>query len=137
MCIRDRVTTPYQPTAWIRTDVTYNAPASNTIMKFTGAQTNIGSCYSTSTGRFTAPVAGTYYFFTSMHTNGTGSGRHYVTVNGTQYSGAALTTTSWSNACCAGYITLAANDYIEVWCSAGSYIHGDPNWGSWGVKLVA
>ena len=53
------VTTPYQPAFQV-----YN-PGTNPqsgVLIFTTVQLNIGSCYNSSNGRFTAPVTGIYYF---------------------------------------------------------------------------
>lgn len=43
---------------------------SNIILPFNDVITNIGNAYDVSTYHFTAPVNGTYYFFTSFFTNG-------------------------------------------------------------------
>ena len=49
---------------------------------------NIGSHFNTSTGRFTAPVAGTYQFNISLYNNNTGDANHYMSifVNGSAYN---------------------------------------------------
>lgn len=128
-----RVTTPYQP-------MFECSPSSNiglsttadTKMVFNTLFENIGSHYSTSTGRFTAPVAGTYYFYVagSMVTAGTDN---YVSThfrkNGTDWS-----MYGRSGSYGAQYVSavsikvgyLLANDYVELWayCNAsGTYLH--------------
>jgi len=129
---------PYQPRFFIRSNVTYNAPANNTEMVFSDIYVNVGSNYSTSTGRFTAPVAGTYYFHASMHTQPNSEGRWWFAKNGTQAIGVGGNggSTDWSNTTGALMITLAAGDYISVFIQSGDYIHGDPNWGGWGGWLI-
>jgi hypothetical protein len=81
-----RVTTPYQPSFYVK-DLAFSSGANSagtagTILHNTGAH------YSTSTGRFTAPVAGAYIFYGSVQMFNSGTST-YVDVtfykNGTQY----------------------------------------------------
>jgi len=56
-----RVTMPYQPAFYAyKSGAAQNATG---VVEFANVKTNIGSCYNSGTYRFTAPVAGTYYFF--------------------------------------------------------------------------
>jgi len=109
-----RVTTPYQPAfiaAGLAAQTTFTA---NQVIVFNTAPLNIGSGYSTSTGRFTAPVAGTYSFTYQLYLNpGNGNAPIGFFKNGTieifflqgvTMSGIGLST----------IISLAANDYVEV-----------------------
>lgn len=59
-----RVTMPYQPSffADVSSATTFQGDVSNAVGIFNRATVNIGNHYSTATGKFTAPVAGTYVF---------------------------------------------------------------------------
>jgi hypothetical protein len=80
-----RVTTPFQPS--FNAIRTTSSPHANVVV-YSTADTNIGSHYSTSTGRFTAPVSGTYYFYaTGLSGTNVGISRLQIRVNGTGRSG--------------------------------------------------
>ena len=56
------VTMPNQPVFCVRLGTSISSPTANQDVVFDTIQTNVGSHYSTSTGLFTAPVAGRYRF---------------------------------------------------------------------------
>ena len=57
-----RVTLPYQPRFYALTNGALSAVGSYTKITYAFTHVNTGNHYSTSTGLFTAPVTGTYYF---------------------------------------------------------------------------
>jgi hypothetical protein len=114
------ITTPSQPAfyAWLPSGTT---TATGNYAGFTSVRLNRGGHYNTSTGRFTAPVAGVYRFLFSAlwrQQTGTGSGEISISVNGNNVSsrGMAYATINVTNAhvpCIAELIiSLNANDYV-------------------------
>ena len=95
------------------TDQTATGPA---VIQFTTADVNVGNCYSTSTYRFTAPVAGDYYLFYTAMSNGANYIRSRLRKNGSTYIGPEFFTENQTYARTSAAIiaTLAANDYVEV-----------------------
>ena len=90
---------------------------------------NIGSCYSTSTYRFTAPVAGLYNFtagiyFTNSSSNtqnmqvGFRKNGSFVNGGSDMYGVISMTPNNFTSGVCQGVVTaqflLAAGDYIDV-----------------------
>jgi len=142
-----RVTMPAQPAF----DAVYTTPngangttTTNTEIKFNVANTNVGSYFSTSTGRFTAPVAGTYFFsmfgmssvndtvWYEMRKNGnliTYTHNPYVSFN----AGGAYKAVGYSFV-----ITLAVNDYVSVFTggtTSGMYGGGNNHNGFCGYLI--
>lgn len=114
-----RMTIPYQPS--FKAQLTTNTNYSVGVAKhtpFTTVHWNTGNCYSTSTGRFTAPVAGYYLFEGNESTGSNATASGYLSfefyINGTRRI------TGW-NSKPAGYqkeystavFYLNANDYVE------------------------
>lgn len=139
------VTKPYQPAfrAYYSVNGIWTL-GNEAVFVFDSTEYNIGSCYNTSNGRFTAPVAGVYQF------------NFYTIVSG-NYSNAAIafrkngnaltsgynvhfspyyTSTSWSNVVYTTSLYLNANDYVSMFNTGGStQYHGD-DWSSFSGYLV-
>jgi hypothetical protein len=121
-----RVTTPYQPAflAQYSSGATINSGTTGALA-FNSEVYNVGSHYSTSTYRFTAPVAGVYVFYTGVGgTSGQPANSYFgiaFQVNGSTKNA------QWQNSA-AGYqvqkhtqaFSLNAGDYVTVWCEVAS-----------------
>lgn len=110
-----RVTMPYQPSFHATRDTAFNAGSG--VIVFGDVATNVGSAYNNTTGRFTAPVAGTYIFLVSFFTNIANAPIDFrININGSNAGGNATTGTTTVTRDCHAYIirTLAVNDYVTV-----------------------
>ena len=105
---------------------------SATVMVWDNTVFNVGNDYSTSNGRFTAPVDGFYRFNFYSITYGTyTNGCVYVRVNGNRQNGGdvhfSTHASNWEWVCWNGTYKLSAGQYVDVYnCSTTTY-HG----GTW------
>jgi hypothetical protein len=130
-----RVTTPYKPGFIARKDTVTNTTYSE-VTGYDSTDYNTGSCFSTSTGRFTAPVAGIYLFYVTMGwTNNNyscdicknGSRAMRVESNGSQ--------PYWIGTTIA--VSLAVGDYVSLYkSSAGNNNLGGGAQGGFGGCLL-
>jgi hypothetical protein len=129
-----RVTMPFQPAfeAVLTStggSIQYTTPNSEIV--FNSASLNIGSCYNTSTGRFTAPVAGVYLF--SMFGMTQTTSWYVIRKNGAipsipTHPYATSTASIWAQAAGTSIFSLAAGDYISIFTGAsGGGIYGGGN----------
>lgn len=103
--------------------------AASAVQSFNTVNVNIGSRFSTSTNRFTAPVTGTYFFSTSSiksTISTTTVVRMYLRKNGIiiynnrHYRMSESAVAGYGDGTCSWLVDLNANDYVEVWIGAGA-----------------
>jgi hypothetical protein len=134
-----KITMPYQPCF----DAAGVAGGDNDQINFTTTYINVGGHYSTSTYRFTAPVAGNYLFYTNFIKNDqstTASRRRFLkngsVVNGGRHirlGGEGGNNYDWGSI--SQIITLAASDYVTVDHFAGN-TYGNNEYDSFGGYLI-
>ena len=144
-----QVTTPLQP-AFVAVGTAGTSVAQLGVIVFNGTTVNRGSCYSTSTGLFTAPVTGVYSFQTTvlwqgltngqqieglLGVNGSGGGysmnRNLYQANYTGYGGYMEMSTAAS-------LYLTANDTVGVYNISGNALttFGGTSWTRFSGYLV-
>jgi hypothetical protein len=134
-----RVTMPYQPAFSVKlASNNYHGTSAATIV-YTTVDHNIGSHYSTSTGRFTAPISGVYHFdactlINLVTASSVAYARMYWIKNGSIFrdnigdQGSYGTYQRVSGSLTA---SLSANDTIEIQClgnNSGAYTYLDYSW---------
>lgn len=135
------VTMPYQPAFEVRNNGDFTLPSGGEAKTiFTTVRNNRGNHYSTSTGRFTAPVSGTY-LFTHCGSIYSSSQNPYLTTifkkNGTvcsSYGRGSLSQSSgihYGSAPLTAIVDMNANEYVELWCYSGAtgaaFYNGEAN----------
>jgi hypothetical protein len=135
------VTMPYQPCFYAYRSSNWLTIPGVVILDQTTV--NVGGHYSTSTGRFTAPVAGTYQFtlYTLAYTTTNNYNDNWLRKNGTAVVGSWLRTwygsTTGAVASMSTYMTLAVNDYIDFYVNTGPALYSDGNgWIRFGGHLI-
>lgn len=118
-----RVAMPNVPAFNAYLNSSLNSGASSTKIVFDATQLNQGSHYSTSTGLFTAPIAGLYFFSASLALGpGITESRYFVIrlyVNSTNVltgRGNAINTTgsTYDQVNVSGVVEMSANDTAEI-----------------------
>ena len=134
------ITTPLQPS--FAASHTNNTLVTGEIVWGT-EHFDTGSNYSTSTGRFTAPVAGVYFFraHTLIQNPTAGEARIAIYKNGAGFNGLRFITVkpanTWWSLICEGHASLAANDYVSIWMEQNpSSIYADDGYNSFSGHLI-
>ena len=137
-----RVSTPLNPAFNIQ-----SGPATaqgNPVIAAGGVAFNIGSCYNSTNGRFTAPVAGVYHFTWHQLLPYATTGRFDVSIrlNGNVYPGTRFilqkdTASTWRTLHTEGIIKMAVNDYVQIYYElGGAALYTDVNYGAFCGVLV-
>ena len=114
------VTTPYQPSFHARLSAAYTgyvasgvSGSSLQIILYNVADYNTGSGFNPANGRFTAPVAGVYYFRAECYSTKTNWGQSWFVVNGSRRSGTdSVPPSAGAIVGNSAIIKLAASDYV-------------------------
>ena len=112
-----RVTMPYQPSfSCYKNGIMTEASGNNRVESWTENHDQ-GGHFDNSTGRFTAPVSGKYFFaFSAMHSgNVNGDVQYNIYKNGVVYQGSNDTADggNWDQCTVVTIVDMAANDYVE------------------------
>ena len=129
MCIDSagRVTKPYQPSFFASGNQGFQTTASGATIVLDTTSFNVGSHYSTSTGRFTAPVAGKYFVSFTSYTQSIGT--MTLKKNGSDFSVTDVAFLYLPNNVSArsggisGLIHLNANDYIHFGARSNQQVY--------------
>ena len=125
-----RVTMPYQPA--FSAHLSNHQSSVGTIIFDGTPRVNIGNNYSNSTGKFTAPIAGTYHFtFQGLGQDAATANDYIMYVNSTRYTRIRTPASAGHESFyMSGIVTLSVNDYVLIHQTTNStnYIYGDNTW---------
>jgi hypothetical protein len=108
-----RITKPSQPSFMANAG---GIGYAGSVYLFSAVDHNISSSYSTSTGRFTAPIAGRYRFHACMMNSASNNIQFYLRKNGSNlyYGQDSRSLSGYAQAHVDVILNLAANDYIDI-----------------------
>jgi len=122
-----RVLTPARPAFHAYSNTGSNAYFSaNAEAVWNSTLVNVGDCYSTSTGRFISPIAGTYFFMATLLSSSGERLYFRMRKNGSDIAGTFVETDDpeaglYQSASTSATITLAVNDYVSVYLTTTAY----------------
>ena len=129
-----RVTMPYQPVFSAKRTA---GNVSSGVVLWDSIAVNIGNCYSSSTGRFTAPITGLYYFgangIVGTGVTGTGcNGSLSLRKNGSPVKDSHWNMSdAWENVSITSIIQLSQNDYVDYYITPADgapYLYGSSSY---------
>jgi hypothetical protein len=126
-----RPLTPLRPAFNVATPPSGTITSAGSYIVYTSVYTNIGSCYSSSTGKFTAPVSGMYHFTVNVYTNANVFAAIRLCVNDVNNSSGGpvmqmIGNANYPTGCLSESIYLNAGDLMGVRVTSGStYSDGD------------
>jgi hypothetical protein len=132
------VTMPYQPAFRAFTATSFTG---STVVIFGSTQFNTGGHYSTSTGRFTAPIAGRYFFTFYLLSAGGYTGDFWggLRKNGSSLAYAEIDWPGdYRTIATSTVVQLAAGDYVDVIIAQGNTYAGggDGEWSAFSGYLI-
>lgn len=136
-----RVTKPYQPSFFVALTSPQTVSSGGQRINFNTILHNTGSHYSTSTYRFTAPVAGEYMFTACVSFDGISANAEIqIYKNGTAFAGRYNNTTGSTGQSMTVIFDLAASDYVEIYTYSGvgrTYTGRTDNWTTFCGQLLS
>ena len=125
-----RVTMPNQPSFRAFKSSSQTAGSANETVTWSATYHNVGNHFNTTSGTFTAPVAGAYQFaLTCLTPNAANTLNLHITLNGSNNNGVRMRVAQangHTTGCVTGVLNLNASDYVQVRLeNQGGQLYGD------------